>query len=78
MMNDWGFTGWGIGLGPWFMLLFWVLVIAAIAALFRSLWSRPDHTRGKTAAEIVQERHARVEIDREEFEQKMRDLQGHR
>lgn len=78
MMNDWGFTGWGMGLGPLFMLLIWVLVIAGIAAVFRSLWWRPDDTHGKTAAEIVQERYARGEIDKDEFEQKMRDLAGGR
>jgi putative membrane protein len=76
MMNDWAFAGWGMGLGPLFMLLFWILVIAGIVALFRSLQSRPDDTCDQTPAEIVQERYARGEIDREEFERKMRDLRG--
>ena len=78
MMNEWGYTGWGMGFGPLFMLLVWVLVIAGVAALFRSSWPRPDEPRGKTAAEIVQERYARGEIDRQEYEQKMRDFAGGR
>jgi putative membrane protein len=78
MMNDWGFGGWwGMGFGPVFMVLFWVLVIVGVVALIRSLQSRPD-ARDKTPAEIVQERYARGEINREEFEQKMRDLEGRR
>lgn len=77
MMNDWGFGGWGMGFGPLLMLLFWVLVIVGIVALFRSLHSGPGPgPRAKTPAEIVQERYARGEINREEFEQKMRDLEG--
>jgi len=83
MMNDWGFGGWGwgMGVGPLLMILFWVLVIVGVVALFRSLQSGPQSgpgPRAKTAAEIVQERYARGEINREEFEQKMRDLAGHR
>lgn len=84
-MNDWGFGGWGwgwgMGFGPLLMLLFWVLVIVGVVALFRSLQSGPQsgsRPRAKTAAEIVQERYARGEINREEFEQKMRDLEGPR
>ncbi len=78
MMNNWnGFGWWGMGLGFIFMLLFWVLVILGIAALIRWLMtpsspSRSSHNR--TPLEIVQERYARGEINREEYEQKKRDL----
>jgi putative membrane protein len=78
MMNDWGsFGGWGMGLGFIFMLLFWGLVILGIAALIRWLMTQSSPTRSsrdKSPLEIVQERYARGEIDREEYEQKMRDL----
>ena len=72
-----------MGFGPLLMLLFWVLVIVGIVALFRSLQSGQGLGAGpgpsaKTPAEIVQERYARGEINREEFEQKTRDLAGHR
>lgn len=78
MMNNWNDFGvWGMGFGFVFMLLFWGLVILGIATLIRLLMtqSSPKHSsRNKTPLEIVQERYARGEIDREEYEQKKRDL----
>ena len=78
MMYDWGsYGGWGMGFGMVFMLLFWVLIILGVAALIRWLMtqSSPDRgSRDKSPLEIVQERYARGEIDREEYEQKKRDL----
>lgn len=74
-----GGGGWAMGMGWLGMLLFWGLVLAGILALGRT-WARTGpgsttgETRGKTARDIVQERYARGEIDRGEFEQKMRDL----
>jgi putative membrane protein len=73
-----------MGFGFLFMILFWVLVILGIVALIRWLMreSQADRDqngrappRDKTPLEIVQERYARGEIDREEYEQKKRDLQ---
>ena len=79
MMNDWhSFGGWGMGFGFIFMLLFWGLVIFAIAALVRWLMTQSSpgrSSRDKSPLEIVQERYARGEIDREEYEQKKRDLE---
>ncbi len=80
MMNDWGsYGGWGMGFGMLFMLLFWVLIILGIVALIR--WLMPQSSPGsgsrdKTPLEIVQERYARGEIDRDEYEQKKRDLES--
>jgi len=74
--------GWADGygwMGPgWiFMLLFWALVIAGGIALVRWLGTRDkgggDRKR-RTPLDILQERYARGEIDREEYEQKRRDL----
>lgn len=78
MMNNWnGFWGWGMGMGFIFMLLFWGFIALGIAALIRWLMTQslPSRSsRDKTPLEIVQERYARGEIDREEYEQKKRDL----
>jgi putative membrane protein len=86
MMGNWGGHGlWGMGFGLLFMILFWGLIILGIVALVRWLmresqagrqqdWRAPP--RDKTPLEIVQERYARGEIDRAEFEQKRQDLQG--
>lgn len=66
-----------MGFGGPFMLLFWVLVIIGIVVLVKWLAgqssSRRD-ARERTALEILQERYARGEIDRDEYEQKKRDL----
>ena len=79
MMNQWnGFWGWGMGLGFVFMLLFWGFIILGIAALIRWLISQSSpsrNSRDKSPMEIVQERYARGEIDREEYEQKRRDFE---
>jgi putative membrane protein len=79
MMNYWnGFGGWGMGFGMLFMLLFWVLIILGIVALTRWMMTQSSPgsgSRDKTPLEIVQERYARGEIDREEYEQKKRDLE---
>lgn len=85
MMWNWGeFGGWGMGFGFLFMILFWALVILGIVALVRWLMQESQARReqdgralprDKTPLEIVQERYARGEIDREEYEQKRRDLE---
>lgn len=79
MMSDWGsIGGWGMGFGIVFMLLFWGLVILGIIALARWLMTQSSssrNSRGKSPLEIVQERYARGEINREEYEQKKRDLE---
>ncbi|MBU6488509.1 SHOCT domain-containing protein [Paraburkholderia tagetis] len=84
MMWNWnGFGGWGMGFGFLFMILVWALVILGIVTLVRWLtWesrARREQNgrvppRDKTPLEIVQERYARGEINREEYEQKKRDL----
>lgn len=61
-----------MGLSFVFILLFWVLVILGIAALIRWLMTQSSpgkSSRDKTPLEIVQERYARGEINREEYEQ---------
>ncbi|OGT09765.1 MAG: electron transporter RnfE [Gallionellales bacterium RIFCSPHIGHO2_02_FULL_57_16] len=79
MMSDWGgFGGWGMGFGFVLMLLFWILIIFGIVVLIRWLLAQSSPRRGsrdKTPSEIVQERYARGEIDREEYEQKKRDME---
>ncbi len=80
----WGYMGngysWGgMAVGMVSMLLFWALLIAAIAVLARHAWGPDRSPKGrqeKTALDILKERYSRGEIEREEFEQKKHDLSG--
>jgi putative membrane protein len=64
---------WGIGM-MLMMLLFWLLVIAAIVLGIRWLLSQSRGPRSDSALEILRERYARGEINKEEFEARKRDL----
>ncbi len=76
-MGDYGWSwGWGMGIG---MLLYWGLLIAAIVALVKltsSQGSAIGRTREKSALDLLKERYARGEIEREEFLQKKHDLEN--
>ncbi|MGE5758674.1 MAG: SHOCT domain-containing protein [Sideroxydans sp.] len=76
-MDDYGWGwGWaGMGLG---MLLFWGVLIAVMVLLFRSSSGSSGTGRSseKSALDLLKERYARGEIEREEFLQKKRDLEG--
>lgn len=75
--DGYGWGGFGMGIG---MFLFWGLIIAVIVLLVRGFGSRSGSNeprlREKTALDILGERYARGEIDKSEFEEKRRDLQG--
>jgi putative membrane protein len=76
-MMGWG-DGYGwMGFGWIFMLVFWGVVIAGVIALARWLLQGTGSrdAPGKKPLEILQERYARGEIERDEYEQKRRDLQ---
>ena len=77
-----GMMGWGFGVG-WFgfvmMAVFGAVIIVAIIFLIRWLVvSSRTGSHGQkpeeTALEILKKRYARGEINREEFEEKRRDL----
>lgn len=75
MPMHWG-DGYGwIGFGWIFMILFWGLIIVGAVAIVRWLGRSGNDTRRQTPKEILQERYARGEIGREEYEQKRSDLE---
>ena len=74
-MGDYG-HGWGMGFG---MLLFWGVLIAALVVLGKYIWGPAaveGRVREKNALDILKERYASGEIEREEFEQKKRNLKS--
>jgi putative membrane protein len=75
----WG-GGWGMLFGPLTMILLIAAVVAVVVLLARWLsgtrrggYGSPP---GKTPLDILQERFARGEIDKEEFEERRRVLNG--
>ena len=74
-MGDWG---WGIA-GMIMMAIFWIGALLVIVYVLRGLVHPNDANRSSRdpdsrAVSILQERYARGEIDREEFEERRRTL----
>lgn len=80
-MDGWGW-GWTWGVGMVHGLLWWAFVILGIVLLVRLLGrgggasATPPPAPPETALDILKKRYARGEIDKAEFEEKRRDLQG--
>jgi putative membrane protein len=69
----WG--AWGFGM-MFMMVLFWALVVVGIVLLVRWLLGQGKVSRSDTAVEILRQRYARGEINKEEFDVKKKDLEG--
>jgi len=72
MMSGWN----GFGILGWIpMLLFWILLILGVVALFRYLGgSGRSSDKQRSPLDILKERYAKGEIDKKEFEQMKKDL----
>ncbi|MDH5203206.1 MAG: SHOCT domain-containing protein [Nitrospirota bacterium] len=76
-MMNWGYgVGWVIGI---INIIFWVAVIIGVAYLIKwlsssSKQSTQEAKRGDSALDILRERYAKGEINREEFEEKKKVL----
>ena len=67
--------GWGWGFGMMVMMLaFWGVVIVAAAFGIRGFIGQTKSSRGDSALEILRQRFARGEIEKEGFEAKKRQL----
>jgi putative membrane protein len=64
--------GWGMGFGWIFGLVFLIVVIWLVVRAINQN-SSPVQT-GKSALDILKERYARGEINKEEFEEKKKDI----
>jgi putative membrane protein len=84
-MHPWGGMMGGMGwVGMIFQVLFWIVILVLLGVLIKWLLQGPSSgqqvqgnapaSSGSRALEILKERYARGEIDKEEFDQKKRDL----
>jgi len=88
LVSGWEYDGWGM-MGPrmmggfgfmWLMPVFWLVILgliiwAIVAAVGRTGESRGQGSPGTDSAlEILKQRYARGEINKEEYEQKKKDL----
>ena len=70
----WGMWGaWGLGM-MLIMLVFWGLIIVGLVLGIRWLVSQGRESRSDSAMDILRQRYARGEIDKDEFETRKRDL----
>ena len=78
MMGGYGWGG-GWGFGAIGMVLWWILIILGIVLLAKWLLSgsprRGDHGTAGRALDILKERYARGEIDKQEYEERKRTLE---
>ena len=74
-MGPWMMRGWW-GIGWIFMIIFWGFIILGLILLVRWLIGMGKTPKAEeTALDILKKRYARGEINKEEFEQKKKDLQ---
>jgi len=73
--------GLGFGLGWIFMIIFWIAIIFAVLALLRGASGRGcwhslgEHKdKGNRALDILKERYAKGEVNKEDFEKIKKDL----
>ena len=74
--HGWMMNGWGSMMGG-FGFVFWLVILAVIiAGVVWFVRSQPLATRKRrsTSLELLEERYARGEINREEYLQKKRDI----
>lgn len=71
--NPMSWFGWGFG--GIFMILFWGFVVVGIVALIKWLTNQGQaNKRNKTALNILEEKYAKGEIDKKEFNEKKKNL----
>lgn len=73
MMDGFGGHGWGMG---WWWIIGLIIVIAVVWSVVKSMNRNNGsiQSTGKSALDILKERYASGEIDKEEFKERKKDL----
>lgn len=74
--NGWGGAGWGMLFGGPFWILLIVLLVVGVLWFSRSSRDAPQRDRRLSGLDVLDERYARGELDREEYLQKRQDILG--
>ena len=78
--DGWGSMGWMMLFGGAFWVILLVLGVVAVVWIVRASWHGGSHPpsmgRSSTGLDILEERYAKGEIQRDEYLQKKRDLGG--
>ena len=79
MMWRWGHGAYGAAFGwggPLIMVIVWIAIVLGVGALITFLVRQARRSRGgDSALEVLKRRYASGEINKEEFEEKRRDIQ---
>lgn len=68
------FSGWGGYLAVILLLIFLILIVIGAIYMIKSLNQNQAKNQGKSSREILEERYAKGEIDKEEFDKKKKDI----
>lgn len=75
-MMQWGNYGWGMGFGWLFMIIFWILIILGVVYLVKQFAGEAKKVeKTETALHILKKRYAKGEINKDEFEEKKKDIE---
>ena len=73
MMDAFGMHGWGMGYG-WIIGLILLIFIFFLVTKQRGTFNDGSQNTGESALDVLKKRYARGEIDKEEYEEKKKDL----
>jgi putative membrane protein len=77
-MMHWGNYGWDMGYGWIVMVLFWALIILAIAYMVRTFSRRAGQSGAEeTPLSILKKRYAKGDITKEEFDRMKDNIMKH-
>lgn len=73
-LGGWGMPFFGMG-GGLFMIIWWVFIVGCIVMMMKGMMNQGKmHHSGTSALDVLKERYAKGEINKQEFEEKKKDI----